>query len=131
MDVQARGGPMTPARSMAFAALLLAAVAAAPASAASHSCSADALGAARSGPATAYFPGACYDAAIDATSSGPAAIRLKAAAKRDTNRSLTGRITGVDTVKLGGTLHLRVTMSLKVRGLRVQVGRIGSGGGLT
>jgi hypothetical protein len=122
---------MTPARSLAFAALLLAAVAAAPAGAASHSCSADALASAKSGPVTAYFPGACYNAAIDASSSSSASDRLKAAAKRDTDRSLTARITGIDTVKLGGTLHLKVTTSLRVRGLRVQLGRIGSGGGLT
>src|SRR3954454_23922573 len=98
MDVQARGGPMTPARSVAFAALLLAALAAAPAGAASHSCSADALAAARSGPVTAYFPGACYDAAIGATSSTTVQNRLKSAATRDKNRSLTAKITGIDLV---------------------------------
>jgi hypothetical protein len=70
---------------------------------------------------TAYFPGACYDAAIGATSSTTVQNRLKSAATRDKNRSLTARITGVDSVTLGGTLHLKVTTSLKVRGLRVQL----------
>src|SRR4051812_16262745 len=120
MDVRPGGGPMTPARSLAAAALLFAAVAAAPAGAASHNCSNDALASASSGPVTAYFPGACYNAAIDATSSGVAADRrLIAGAERDADRSLTARITGIDTVKLGQTLRLKVVTSLKVRGLRV------------
>src|SRR4051794_1543037 len=108
---------MTPARTL-LAAALLAALAAAPvrtAVAATHSCSADALAAARSGPVTAYFPSACYDAARTANSGGSSAAtaRLRAARARDAKRSLNARITGSDTVRLGGTLQLKVATTLK------------------
>jgi hypothetical protein len=124
---------MTPARTLLAAAVLLSALAAAPAGAATHNCSADALAAAKSGPVTAYFPSACYDAARIANGSGSSAVsaRLQTAKTRDAKRSLNAKITGNDTVKLGGTLQLKVATSLKVRGLRVQLVRLGSGGGAT
>src|SRR4051812_46727223 len=124
---------MTPARTLLAAAVLLSALAAAPAGAATHSCAADALAAARSGPVTAYFPSACYDAARIANSGRSSAVtaRLRAARTRDAKRSLSAKITGSDTVRLGRTLQLEVVTTLKVRGLRVQMMRIGSSGGAT
>jgi hypothetical protein len=122
---------MTPARSVAAAALLLAAAAAAPAGAASHNCASDALAAAKSGPVSFYFPGACYRAAItDNGGASPADARLKSAATRDADRSLNGKITGVDLVKLGQPVKLKVTMTRKVKGLRVALERLKSGGGV-
>src|SRR4051794_19503047 len=124
---------MTPARTLLAAAALLSALAAAPAGAATHSCAADALAAARRGPVRAYFPSACYDAARIANSGGSSAVtaRLRAARTRDAKRSLNAKISGNDTVRLGGTLQLKVATSLKVQGLRVQLVRIGSTGGAT
>src|SRR4051794_41899657 len=95
---------MTPARTLLAAAALLSALAAAPAGAATHSCAADALAAARRGPVTAYFPSACYDAARIANSGGSSAVTapLRAARTRGAKRSLNAKISGHDTGRLRG-----------------------------